>query len=39
MPNNEHVVMLARGAAAWNEWRAAMTRLRTYLGLACEGSI
>jgi uncharacterized protein YjbI with pentapeptide repeats len=22
MPNNEHVVMLARGAAAWNEWRA-----------------
>src|SRR5690349_5608922 len=22
MPNDEHVVMLARGAAAWNEWRA-----------------
>jgi uncharacterized protein YjbI with pentapeptide repeats len=22
MPNNEHVAMLARGAAAWNEWRA-----------------
>src|ERR1700693_4032073 len=22
MPNDEHVVILARGAAAWNEWRA-----------------
>ena len=22
MPNDEHVAMLARGAAAWNEWRA-----------------
>jgi uncharacterized protein YjbI with pentapeptide repeats len=22
MPNNEHVAMLARGAAAWNAWRA-----------------
>ena len=22
MPNDEHVSMLARGAAAWNEWRA-----------------
>jgi uncharacterized protein YjbI with pentapeptide repeats len=22
MPNNEHVAMLGRGAAAWNEWRA-----------------
>jgi uncharacterized protein YjbI with pentapeptide repeats len=22
MPNDEHVVMLARRAAAWNEWRA-----------------
>ena len=22
MANDEHVVMLARGAAAWNEWRA-----------------
>jgi hypothetical protein len=22
MPNDEHVVMLAHGAAAWNEWRA-----------------
>jgi uncharacterized protein YjbI with pentapeptide repeats len=22
MPNDERVVMLARGAAAWNEWRA-----------------
>jgi uncharacterized protein YjbI with pentapeptide repeats len=22
MPNDEHVVMLARGAVAWNEWRA-----------------
>ena len=22
MPNDEHVVMLARGATAWNEWRA-----------------
>jgi len=22
MANNEHVAMLARGAAAWNEWRA-----------------
>jgi uncharacterized protein YjbI with pentapeptide repeats len=22
MPNDEHVEMLARGAAAWNEWRA-----------------
>jgi len=22
MANNEHVGMLARGAAAWNEWRA-----------------
>ena len=22
MPNDEHVPMLARGAAAWNEWRA-----------------
>ena len=22
MPNDEHVVMLARGAAVWNEWRA-----------------
>jgi uncharacterized protein YjbI with pentapeptide repeats len=21
MPNDEHVAMLARGAAAWNEWR------------------
>jgi uncharacterized protein YjbI with pentapeptide repeats len=21
MPNNEHVAMLARGAAAWNAWR------------------
>jgi uncharacterized protein YjbI with pentapeptide repeats len=21
MPNDEHVVMLARGAAVWNEWR------------------
>ena len=22
MPNDEHVAMLARGAAVWNEWRA-----------------
>jgi uncharacterized protein YjbI with pentapeptide repeats len=22
MPNDEHVAMLGRGAAAWNEWRA-----------------
>ncbi len=22
MPNNEHVAMLARGAAVWNAWRA-----------------
>jgi uncharacterized protein YjbI with pentapeptide repeats len=22
MPNNEHVAMLARGVAVWNEWRA-----------------
>ena len=22
MPNDEHVAMLARGATAWNEWRA-----------------
>jgi uncharacterized protein YjbI with pentapeptide repeats len=22
MPNDEHVVMLAHGAAVWNEWRA-----------------
>jgi uncharacterized protein YjbI with pentapeptide repeats len=22
MPNDEHVAMLARGAAGWNEWRA-----------------
>jgi uncharacterized protein YjbI with pentapeptide repeats len=22
MPNDEHVAMLARGAAAWDEWRA-----------------
>jgi uncharacterized protein YjbI with pentapeptide repeats len=22
MPNNEHVAMLGRGAAEWNEWRA-----------------
>jgi uncharacterized protein YjbI with pentapeptide repeats len=22
MPNDEHVAMLAQGAAAWNEWRA-----------------
>ncbi len=22
MPNDEHVTMLARGAAVWNEWRA-----------------
>jgi hypothetical protein len=22
MPNDDHVAMLARGAAAWNEWRA-----------------
>jgi uncharacterized protein YjbI with pentapeptide repeats len=22
MPNDEHVAMLARGAAAWSEWRA-----------------
>jgi uncharacterized protein YjbI with pentapeptide repeats len=22
MPNHEHVAMLVRGAAAWNEWRA-----------------
>ena len=22
MPKDEHVVMLARGATAWNEWRA-----------------
>ena len=39
MPNDEHVAMLARGAAAWNEWRANTTRRRTYLGPVCEGSI
>ena len=24
MPNDEHVAMLGRGAAAWNEWRAKL---------------
>jgi uncharacterized protein YjbI with pentapeptide repeats len=24
MPNDEHVAMLARGAAAWNEWRTKL---------------
>jgi uncharacterized protein YjbI with pentapeptide repeats len=24
MPNDEHVAMLARGAAMWNEWRAKL---------------
>src|SRR6266436_2800793 len=24
MPNNDHVAMLGRGAAAWNEWRAKL---------------
>jgi uncharacterized protein YjbI with pentapeptide repeats len=24
MPNDEHVAMLARGAAVWNEWRAKL---------------
>jgi uncharacterized protein YjbI with pentapeptide repeats len=24
MPNNDHVAMLGRGAAAWNEWRTKL---------------
>ena len=38
MPNDEHVAMLGRGAAVWNDWRAKPTRRRTYLAPVCEGS-
>jgi hypothetical protein len=37
MANDEHVGMLARGAAAWNEWRADRDELRTYLGQVYAG--
>ena len=38
MANDEHVAMLGRGAAEWNEWRAKPTIRRTYLGPVCGGS-
>ena len=39
MPNDDHVAVLGRGAAVWNEWRAKHDERRIYLGPVCEGSI
>jgi hypothetical protein len=39
MLNDEHVAMLARGAAAWSEWRAKDEETPDLSRPVCEGSI
>jgi uncharacterized protein YjbI with pentapeptide repeats len=37
MPNDEHVAMLARGAVAWNEWRAKQAEIPDLSGAGLRG--
>jgi len=39
MANDEHVAMLGRGAAAWNEWRAKVDETPDLSRPVCAGSI
>jgi hypothetical protein len=38
MPNDEHVAMVGRGAAAWNAWRAENSDAPDLSAPACAGS-